>query len=113
MASGRAGRGDLAADGDDLPHLLAGGADRRGAGADLRLRPAPTAPRPGAERGDGAADLHPPRRQHLAPAEGRGAADGQEEDRGRVSDKLDEAARRAWLRLARTENVGPVTFDQL
>ncbi|MES2342244.1 MAG: DNA-processing protein DprA [Pseudomonadota bacterium] len=26
---------------------------------------------------------------------------------------LTEAARRDWLRLARTENVGPVTFDQL
>lgn len=26
---------------------------------------------------------------------------------------LSEAARRDWLRLARTENVGPVTFDQL
>ena len=27
--------------------------------------------------------------------------------------KLSEAERRDWLRLARTENVGPVTFDQL
>jgi DNA processing protein len=30
-----------------------------------------------------------------------------------VSAGLSEAERRAWLRLARTENVGPVTFDQL
>lgn len=27
--------------------------------------------------------------------------------------KLTDAQRRDWLRLARTENVGPVTFDQL
>ena len=27
--------------------------------------------------------------------------------------ELSDAERRAWLRLARTENVGPVTFDQL
>jgi len=30
-----------------------------------------------------------------------------------VSGGLTEAERRDWLRLARTENVGPVTFDQL
>ena len=30
-----------------------------------------------------------------------------------MSRVLTEAARRDWLRLARTENVGPVTFDQL
>jgi DNA processing protein len=30
-----------------------------------------------------------------------------------VTDTLSEAERRDWLRLARTENVGPVTFDQL
>jgi DNA processing protein len=30
-----------------------------------------------------------------------------------VSGTLSEAERRDWLRLARTENVGPVTFDQL
>jgi DNA processing protein len=30
-----------------------------------------------------------------------------------VTSELSEAERRDWLRLARTENVGPVTFDQL
>lgn len=30
-----------------------------------------------------------------------------------MSEQLSDAARRAWLRLARTENVGPVTFDHL
>jgi DNA processing protein len=30
-----------------------------------------------------------------------------------VTERLSDEARRAWLRLARTENVGPVTFDQL
>jgi DNA processing protein len=30
-----------------------------------------------------------------------------------VAERLSDDARRAWLRLARTENVGPVTFDQL
>jgi DNA processing protein len=30
-----------------------------------------------------------------------------------VSHALSEAGRRDWLKLARTENVGPVTFDQL
>lgn len=30
-----------------------------------------------------------------------------------MSRTLTEAGRRDWLRLARTENVGPVTFDQL
>ncbi|HXA37770.1 MAG TPA: DNA-processing protein DprA [Phenylobacterium sp.] len=30
-----------------------------------------------------------------------------------MTDTLSEAERRDWLRLARTENVGPVTFDQL
>jgi DNA processing protein len=30
-----------------------------------------------------------------------------------VSEALSEAERRDWLRLSRTENVGPVTFDQL
>ena len=30
-----------------------------------------------------------------------------------MTEGLSDAARRAWLRLARTENVGPVTFDQL
>jgi DNA processing protein len=30
-----------------------------------------------------------------------------------VSHALSEAARRDWLKLARTENVGPVTFEQL
>ena len=30
-----------------------------------------------------------------------------------MTERLSDAARRAWLRLARTENVGPVTFDQL
>ncbi|MBP9755283.1 MAG: DNA-protecting protein DprA, partial [Phenylobacterium sp.] len=30
-----------------------------------------------------------------------------------MSRVLTEAGRRDWLRLARTENVGPVTFDQL
>jgi DNA processing protein len=30
-----------------------------------------------------------------------------------VSQALSDAERRDWLRLARTENVGPVTFDQL
>jgi DNA processing protein len=30
-----------------------------------------------------------------------------------VSEQLSDEARRAWLRLARTENVGPVTFDHL
>jgi DNA processing protein len=30
-----------------------------------------------------------------------------------VTEGLSDEARRAWLRLARTENVGPVTFDQL
>lgn len=30
-----------------------------------------------------------------------------------MSDALSDAERRDWLRLARTENVGPVTFDQL
>jgi DNA processing protein len=30
-----------------------------------------------------------------------------------VTERLSDDARRAWLRLARTENVGPVTFDQL
>ena len=30
-----------------------------------------------------------------------------------MTEKLTDAQRRAWLRLARTENVGPVTFDQL
>jgi DNA processing protein len=30
-----------------------------------------------------------------------------------VTRRLTDAARRDWLRLARTENVGPVTFDQL
>jgi len=30
-----------------------------------------------------------------------------------VTQQLSEAERRDWLRLARTENVGPVTFNQL
>jgi DNA processing protein len=30
-----------------------------------------------------------------------------------VTDRLTSSERRDWLRLARTENVGPVTFDQL
>jgi DNA processing protein len=30
-----------------------------------------------------------------------------------VTQTLSDAERRDWLRLARTENVGPVTFDQL
>jgi DNA processing protein len=30
-----------------------------------------------------------------------------------VTERLSDDARRAWLRLARTENVGPVTFDHL
>jgi DNA processing protein len=30
-----------------------------------------------------------------------------------VSGALSDAKRRDWLKLARTENVGPVTFDQL
>jgi DNA processing protein len=30
-----------------------------------------------------------------------------------VTDRLTNSERRDWLRLARTENVGPVTFDQL
>src|SRR5205807_1710800 len=53
---------------------------------------------------------------HPPPAEGRGAADGRGQDVGGqpgVSAKLSEVQRRDWLRLARTENVGPVTFDAL
>ena len=112
---GMISRGDLAADGGGVPDVFAGRADGGGGGAAFRPTSCSTGPTGrGAGGGDGRADLHPPPRQHPPPAEGRRAADrGFQTGGGRVTEALSEAERRDWLKLSRTENVGPVTFDQL
>src|SRR5690606_36938288 len=111
VAYGPAVRRHLA--GGRLPdaHLVAGRPGRGRGRPALRPGPGGAGPDPVADRVHGGADLHPPPRQHLAPGARDRTAHRRRE--GVTAGPPDEQERRARLRLARTDRVGPVTFREL
>src|ERR1700743_105699 len=105
----------MAGRGPHLGHLIPVSTDRRRVGAGLYVFHRWAGLRGSRPHAD-PHDLRHASREHRAAAARRGAAHRRKETSRLMTNaprSLSDGERRAWLRLARTQNVGPVTFAQL